>query len=161
MRITFTPQQYRDLVRLISIGAWIEESVRATRGESSLHVSSLEHLVYHASEHTDSAVHVVEDEGELVPHPSLESEVDALLDEYDEVTFAHTLAHRLAERDFFENASAFERVEAEQTGDLPDRAHDFCGAYHREIAEHGVSRLRVLTMATVDSSENEGQADST
>ena len=121
MRIELSSEQYADLLRLVSIGAWVEETVRTARSEPTEHVSDLEQHLFRAAEGTDAAVHVQKDEEELVPHESIEDDVDTLLDEYEENIFAQTLAHRLAERDFLENASEFERAEVEDRGDARTR----------------------------------------
>lgn len=145
MKIEFSKEQFRALVRLAMLGTNVETAVLEARGESFDHVYATEEYLLGKAQDFELDGMVVKSDGEFFPSQKLEAETERLMREYDDDTFWFKLETELGMRDFYETLS-FKDLRAIKEGQapLPDTVKEFYEKYADEFSRHRADRLRIV-----------------
>jgi hypothetical protein len=139
--LTLSENDYRRLLLLTRLGEWM---VNAVRKEADPAFEDAASAVYAAAKGTPAEAFVGFDAGSgtWIPSEALEKDAQALIDQYDEVTFWEELTARMTERDLM--ASHGERTGRGLRPEARERAaKPIAKAYTREFETYGIDRLGV------------------
>ena len=145
MKIEFTKEQYRALVKLVMLGTNVEATMLESRGESYDKVYDLEDYLLARVEKFELDAMAETEDGQIFPSRKLEKDVDRTMREYDDDTFWYKLETELGQRDFYETLS-FKDMRAIKEGEveMPESVTEFYEKYADEFDRHRVDRLRIV-----------------
>jgi hypothetical protein len=145
MKIEFTKDQYKSLIRLVMLGTNVETSVLESRGEPYEKIYDLEDYLLARVEKFELDVLVEKENDEIFPSKKLENDVDRIMREYDDDTFWFKLETELGQRDFYETLS-FKDMRSIKEGEapMPDGINEFYEKYADEFDCHRIDRLRIV-----------------
>ena len=139
--MTLSDGEFRRLLILTRLGEWM---VNAVRKESDPGYEDAASAFYAAAAGTPAEELVAFDrDGDLwVPSEALERDAQALIDQYDEVTFWEELTSRITERDLFEHYGE-RAVKSMRPQERLRAAKPIAKAYTQEFEQYGIDRLGV------------------
>ena len=145
MKIEFTKDQYKALIRLVMLGTNVETAVLESRGEPYEKVYDLEDYLLARVEKFELDALAEKEGDEIFPAKKLEDEIDRLMREYDDDTFWYKLETELGQRDFYETLS-FKDMRSIKEGEteMPESVIEFYEKYADEFDRHRVDRLRIV-----------------
>lgn len=155
IKIELTPQQFRDLLLLVSLGTFVKESVDDITGEDYTKTNqTLESLCRLAYEHgLNNLVEKFEDH--FVPTASLEKEEEAIIDMFTEDSFWEDLVLYLGRRDFLRSLTNKEIVKLAKVQWLPDKVRRFYRKWEEEFTKHGLARLDIVPNPDLDNKKGD------
>ena len=148
MQITFSKEQYENLVRLIYLGNWMVNAIHSgSKGDKQIEkYNAIEQLIFSSAKEA-GLERWVEYDGELKEFfPTRrfdeDKEINEYREEYNNHTFWEELFYNLVERDmtelygqdYVEKMSFKERIEKEEP---------FRRKYDKELEEYGIERLKI------------------
>jgi hypothetical protein len=148
MKIEFSKGQFRELIRLVMLGANVETSVLEEREEPYEHVYDLEEYLLSKADDFELDGMVEKKAGEFFPSKKLEADTERIMREYDDDTFWFKLETELGQRDFYETLS-FKELRAIKEGQvpMPDAVKELYEKYADEFDRYRISRLRIVAKA--------------
>ncbi|MBM4129207.1 MAG: hypothetical protein FJ243_03690 [Nitrospira sp.] len=143
MEITFTKEQYEDLLKLVYLGNWMVNAHRLSYEETD-QFNELESYIFSFAK--DAGLEFYSDYAEEFDtyYPTREFEEDTdiekYMDEYSEETFWDELIHALAGRDFIEKYG--ELVTRKMSPEEQfKKLQPFIDKYEEEFEKHGIDNL--------------------
>ena len=127
------------------LGSRVKEEVLEARGLPFVQALAMQEYLLSNVE-TFELDEMVEDvAGSFAPAEKVSSEIESMMNEYDEEAFWSELETRLGQRDFYATLDPAERKDLETEGDkwLPEEVHEYCEKYAQEFDTHGLDRLRI------------------
>jgi hypothetical protein len=151
MKIEFTKEQYKALIKLVMLGTNVESSVLEARGEDYEKVYDLEDYLLARAEKFELDTLIEKEAAEIFPSKKLEADVDRTMREYDDDTFWFKLETELGQRDLYETLS-FKDMRAIKEGErpMPDAVNEFYEKYADEFDRHRIDRLRIVPRTKKD-----------
>ena len=151
MKIDFTKEQFRSLIRLVMLGTNVETAVLEERGQPFDHVYALEDYLLDKAHDFELDAMVEKVDGEMFPSKKLEADTERIMREYDDDTFWFKLETELGQRDFYETLS-FKELRAIKEGQepMPETVKEFYEKYAEEFDHHRADRLRIVPKAKKD-----------
>lgn len=145
MKIDFTKEQYKLLIKLVMLGTNVEAAVLEAREEPYEKVYDLEDYLLARVDKFELDAMAEEEDGRIFPSRKLEKDVDRTMREYDDDTFWIKLETELGQRDFYETLS-FKEMRAIKEGEteLPDVVNEFYDKYADEFDRYKIDRLRIV-----------------
>ena len=142
MDVTFTEEQFRVLIELVSLGNWIANGPRSPEEQVKRYADLEEYIL--ATAYRSGFTDIVEFDREMnAYHPTggFEDSLQPYIEEYDEDNFWDELIYRLAHRDFV--AAYGKAIAAMTLGDRMEKEQPFLDKYFAEISERGIERLKL------------------
>jgi hypothetical protein len=151
VKIDFTKEQFRQLIRLVMLGTNVDTAVLEERGQPFDHVYALEDYLLDKAHDFELDGMVEKVDGEMFPSKKLEAETERIMREYDDDTFWFKLETELGQRDFYETLS-FKELRAIKEGQepMPEAVKEFYEKYAEEFSRHRADRLRIVTKEKKD-----------
>lgn len=145
MKIDFTKEQYKLLIKLVMLGTNVEAAVLEARELPYEKVYDLEDYLLARVDKFELDALAEEEDGRIFPSRKLEKEVDRTMREYDDDTFWLKLETELGQRDFYETLS-FKEMRAIKEGEteMPETVKEFYEKYADEFDRHKIDRLRIV-----------------
>lgn len=145
MKIDFTKEQYKLLIKLVMLGTNVEAAVLEAREQPYEKVYDLEDYLLARVDKFELDALAEEEDGTIFPSKKLEKDVDRTMREYDDDTFWLKLETELGQRDFYETLS-FKDMRAIKEGEteMPESVKDFYEKYADEFDRHKIDRLRIV-----------------
>ncbi len=145
MKIEFSKEQFRSLIRLVMLGTNVETAVLEDRAQPFDHIYDMEEYLLGKAHDFELDGMVEKTDGEFFPSEKLETETERLMREYDDDTFWFKLETELGMRDFYETLS-FKDLRAIKEGEtpVPDAVNEFYEKYADEFSRHRADRLRIV-----------------
>ncbi len=142
MTIECTPQEFENLVKLVSLGSWMVNGIRPEE-ERIAKFKDVEQAVY-AAAHDTGLSHLVEyseAKEKMIPTQSLETdkEIEACKEYYDSEIFWTELTQRLAMRDFLRDFG--HEVASMPLKEQAEKRHSIIERYVNEFEKNGVDNL--------------------
>jgi hypothetical protein len=132
MEVKLTPEQARDLLRLVYLGNWLANSQRVGNLDDPLieEFDKLQQQLFSKSE---------------IPEQTIERDtlVERLLDEYRDEVFSDELVERLAHRDF-ERLWSLCPDRDELSAEMRTEFEKIQKRYSDELEENGIDRLEIM-----------------
>lgn len=146
-KIELTKEQFEALLKLVYLGNWLANANRDGSNENP-HLEEyekIENYIFSFAEQFGLDEYVDEEEaekGKFYPTRLFEEETDVqkLIEEYDEETFWDELIDRLGDRDFFRHYSKDE-IQKMTRDERFEKLYEFIDKWADEINEHGIERL--------------------
>lgn len=144
MKIDFNKKQFKELLLLVSLGAYIKGGVEDQKGRHYDDNELTSYLLSHAEEMGLGNL-VEKFKGKLIQSDELSDEVEKMMENYDEEEFWQNLITNLGKRDFMREVSEEELAEIrkDKFGWLPKRIQDYYAKYEKEFEKYGVDRLEI------------------
>lgn len=140
--ISLDKKQYKELLVLLGLGAWVREKVFMADQKPLAAMDETLDIVFEAAKGTDAAEHVRVKDGFLDHSAWVEKEVGLVMDRFIDDEFWHELAVRLAQRDFLEDMSDEEEATLNKVGGrFAPRIDELFERYEDELDQHGIERL--------------------
>lgn len=148
MQITFSKEQYKNLVRLVYLGNWMINAIHSGgKGDKQIEkYNEIEQLIFSSAKEAglEHWVEYDEESKEFFPTRRFDEdkETNKYREEYNNHTFWEELFYNLVERDmtelygqdYVEKMSFKERIEKEEP---------FRRKYDKELEEYGIERLKI------------------
>ena len=148
-KIEFTKEQFKALLKLVYLGNWLANAQRDGSNENPNleEYEAIENYIFSFAKQFGLSEYVDDEEaakGKFYPTRFFEEETDVqkLIEEYDEETFWDELIDHLGDRDFYRHYSKDEIKKMTQE----KRFEKLCGFIDKwadEINEHGIERLKI------------------
>lgn len=149
MPIEFTKEQFEALLKLVYLGNWLANANRDGSAEDphKEEYEKLEDYIFSYAKQFGFGQYVENEEaekGKFYPTRIFEEKTDIqeLIDEYDEETFWDELIDRLGERDFERHYSKDEIQKMTQEERF-NKLYEFIDKWEEEINENGIERLEI------------------
>lgn len=157
MTITFTKEQFRELLLNVLIGIFLREAVAESEDEPFEHLRAIEgYLLTYAEENGMKELTDRTPEGTLLPAEEILDEEESVIDFYSDDAFWDELARRLGQRDFERTMTLRDRLYLKRHGGvLPERAFELYEKYDAEFENFGIDRLEINESASVLEEEPE------
>jgi len=144
MNITFTKEQYENLVKLIYLGNWMVNAIRID--DVIKKFEDVEQYIYsfHKDLGLERYVTYNQELGKFFPTNELEmeSDVEEYRDDYEDEVFWSEMTDRLARRDFIrEHGEAV--VRKMEPMERMKKEQPFIDKYDDEFCKHGIERLEI------------------
>jgi hypothetical protein len=138
-KIELTPEQYKNLLRLVYLGHWMSNS---HRDDPIIELDNVENLVYSFAKDfgCDEMVDCDNKFNRFYPSFELESEMDTYIQEYDDYTFWDELAWHLADRDFDKKFDPAQTL-VMTTDEILREKDAIVDKYYSEFDTNGVDNL--------------------
>ncbi len=145
MKIEFSKEQFKALVRLVMLGTNVETSVLEDRGQPFDHIYDTEDYLLTKVHDFELDGMVEKSESNFTASKKLEAETERIMREYDDDTFWFKLETELGMRDFYETLD-FKELRAIKEGQtpLPENVNEFYEKYADEFSRHRADRLRIV-----------------
>lgn len=151
MKIDLTKDQYRDLIVMSGISNFVlgilGESLPDTgyKKRSDAMEKLEEYLLEHAKDFDSMDLVQNVDGQNVLSESAYETDIVAVMDDYDENEFFEELASRLAKRDFRDDHTVEEiqKMAKKNDGYFGVELEEYEERYYEEFEEHGVDRLKV------------------
>jgi len=143
MKIEFTVDQFRQLLKFSYLGRWMITSHSEKPDQSLLDFD--QHILSQAKKMgINDLVEFDPNENSYSPSPELDEEMESIIREYDDFTFWDELAWQMAERDF---ARKFDHAQilCMTTDEIFREKNVLADKYFDEFSENGVENLKVST----------------
>jgi len=144
MNIHMNKEQYAVLIKIIYLGNWMINAIRAENQVKKYDEIESFILSFAKEAGMDTCVHY--DPQEKIFYPSEElaesPEIRKYIDEYDNDTFWSELIHRLARRDFIRSCGA-DAVMKMPVEERIEKEHPFTERYEKEFKKSGVDNLEI------------------
>ena len=140
MKIEFTKDQFKNLIKLIYLGNWM---INAFRTEDIVkEFEDLEGYIYSFAKEAGLDKYAIYDKEskKYYPTSALEEEVDQYIDEYKDETFWEELIYRLGGRDFVEKYGV-EAIKKMTWEERIKKEHPFIEKYADEFEKNGIANL--------------------
>ena len=149
-KIELTRQQFENLLKLVYLGNWMVNANRDGSSENP-HIEkyeAIEDYIFSFAEQFSCGEYVDGEEatkGKFYPTRLFEEETDVqkLIEEYDEETFWDELIDHLGERALFRRYSKDEIKNMSQDERF-EKLCEFIDKWADEINEHGIGRLKIV-----------------
>lgn len=144
MKIDLTKKQFKELLLLVSLGAYVKGAIEDMKGKYKGEDEIADYLLGCAKDFgLEDMAEIFE--GKLIQSDKFSEKVDKMMDEYEEDEFWHRLVMYLGKRDFFREVSEDElkEIRKDEFGWLPERIRDFYARYEKEFENNGIERLEV------------------
>ena len=141
MKISFTKDQFRDLLALTYLGEWVTNAYEKERKRFLL-ARTEQHLYQAAADH-GCGDWIERDAKQKLYRPTakMEKTLGPLIDIYDENAFWDFLAERLAERDLLA-ARGHDAVHEMSDKDYDEALQPYLDKWRAELDDHGLDRLK-------------------
>ncbi len=145
MKIDLTKEQLRELIKLVMLGANVEDTVAEMHGEPFSAAGPIEDLLLGLAADEGIETLAAREGGRPMPAKRLLGEIERIMREYDDDTFWWKLETELGLRDFYETLN-FKEMRAIKEGDqaMPEIVHEFYEKYADEFESYGADRLRIV-----------------
>ena len=141
VQINLTKEQHKALVELVYLGHWMATAIHEKPIKK---YDDVEQLVFSHAKRA-GLQNCVDYDDEMKMYFTLrkfeESELWPIKEDYDDYTFWDELAHRLADRDMFQQSGDLEIAKMPEK--LRKLRNSLIAKYEDESAEHGVDRLKI------------------
>ena len=148
-KIEFTKDQFKGLLKLVYLGNWLANAQRDGSNENPhlKEYEAIENYIFSFAKQFGLDEYVDDEEaarGKFYPTRMFEEETDIqkLIEEYDEETFWDELIDRLGDRDFFRHYSKDEIRKMTQEERF-EKLYEFIDKWADEIDERGIGRLKI------------------
>jgi hypothetical protein len=149
MQIELSKGQFENLLKLVYLGNWLANAHRNGRAEDPYkeEYNVIEDYIFSYAKQFGFNEYVDDEEavqGKFYPTRIFEEETDIqeLIDEYDEETFWDELIDRLGERDFHRHYSK-EEIQKMSRDERFGKLYEFIDKCADEINENGIERLEI------------------
>jgi hypothetical protein len=142
MQVTFTREQYENIVKLAYLGEWMANSIRSEDTINEFDEILTYLLSFAKDAGHDAYVQYDEDMKQYIPSEKLEDELHDYVEDYNTETFWEELVHRLAERDMIKQFGA-EAVQGMDFEERMDKEHPFLDTYYDEFEKKGIDTLEI------------------
>jgi hypothetical protein len=146
MKINFTKKQFEVLLKAVYMGNWMANAHRTGRKDDKRieKYEEVQRYLLSFAREIGLEKYVDDEDSEIYPSGELEeSEVDGLIDEYNEEEFWEELVDRFARRDFMRKYGA-EAISKMDTMERIKKDHPFLDEYHDEVYKYGIDRMEVV-----------------
>jgi len=142
MQVTFTNDQYKNLIKLAYLGEWMVNSVRFEDTLSEFDELFSYILSFAKDAGCPQDVQYDEEMKKYLPSEKFEDEVQPYVTGYNDETFWEELVRRLAERDLVRQYGSAE-VEKLDFEERMEKERPFLEKYYGEFEKTGVDRLEI------------------
>lgn len=142
MKIELTKKQFKELLLLVSLGAYVKGAVEDMKGKYKGEDEITGYLLGYAKNfELEDMTEIFE--GQLIQSDKFSEKVDKMMDEFEEDEFWHRLVMYLGKRDFFREVSKDElkEIKKDELGWLPEKIRDFYARYEKEFEKYGIERM--------------------
>ena len=146
MKINFTKKQFEVLLKAMYMGNWMANAHRTGRkgDERIKKYDELEKYLLSFAKEFGLEKYVDDEDDEIYPSGELEeSEVDGIIDEYNEREFWEELVDRFARRDFIRKYG-LEAIFKMDTMERIKKEHLLLNEYYDEVYKYGIDRMEVI-----------------
>ncbi|MCH7534660.1 MAG: hypothetical protein IH948_02760 [Bacteroidetes bacterium] len=136
--IEFTRKQYRTLLKLLYVGAWVSE---ASTVESDKDIKDVEQLIFSFTKDFDSEdwIEYANEFSQYFPTRQMEDSIHHIMDDYNDSTFWDELSQRLSEREFLkDNKRKLKNMTIEEQVVLRNK---YVNKYEKELEKNGLDNL--------------------
>ena len=149
-KIELTKEQFKALLKLVYLGNWLANAQRDGSNENP-HLEEyeeIENYIFSFAKRFGLRKYVDDEEaakGKFYPTRFFEegTDVQKLIEEYDEETFWDELIDRLGDRDFFRHYSKNE-IKKMTREERFEKFYKFIDKWEDEMHEHGIERLKII-----------------
>jgi len=148
-KIELTKEQFKALLKLVYLGNWLANANRDGSPENPRlkEYEAIENYIFSFAKEFGFGEYVDDEEAgksKFYPTRMFEEETDIqkLIEEYDEETFWDELIDRLGDRDFFRHYSKDEIKKMTQEERF-EKLYEFIDKWADEINERGIERLKI------------------
>lgn len=153
MNINFTKEQFEILLKLVYLGNWVANANRDGSRENPYKeeykekYEAIEDYIFSYAKQFGFDEYVDDEKaekGKFYPTRMFEEETDIqkLIEEYDEEIFWDELIDRLGNRDFYRYYSKDE-IQKMTQNERFEKVYEFIDKWTNEISENGIERLRI------------------
>lgn len=150
MQMELSKEQFKTLLKLVYLGNWLANASRDGRPENphKEEYETTEDYIFSFAKQFGFGEYVDDEEageGKFYPTRMFEEETDIqeLIDEYDEETFWDEIIDRLGERDFHRRYSKDE-IQKMSREERFKKLYEFIDKWADEIDENGIERLGII-----------------
>src|SRR3989344_1830579 len=148
-KIEFTKEQFKALLKLVYLGNWLANAQRDGSNENPNleEYEAIENYIFSFAKQFGLSEYVDDEEaakGKFYPTRVFEEETDIqkLIEEYDEEIFWDELIDRMGDRDFFRHYSKVEIQKMTQDERFKN-LYEFIDKWADEINKHGIERIKI------------------
>lgn len=145
MKINFTNQQFKTLVKMIYLGDWLANSIRVSGEEIEEYKDFEQYICSFASSYDlENLIEFSKEFDRYFSTAELEESPDILklIEEYDEEIFWQELMFRMARRDF-ERDYRKEEIEKMDWEESVKKEHPYIEKYGCEFEKYGIERMEI------------------
>ncbi|MEX0896353.1 MAG: hypothetical protein WDZ94_05495 [Patescibacteria group bacterium] len=147
-KIQLSQAQFFTLMKAVYLGNWMANAQRVE--DRFTDYEEIEDVIFSLAAEFDLGTYVShepEDGDTYYPTSEFEDEtdVDKIIEEYDEETFWTELAERLGERDFLEKYSA-EEIKAMSREERFEKRYELVDQVSEELNKYGLERVRIVKL---------------
>jgi hypothetical protein len=144
MNISFTPKQYRTLLKALFWAEWIKNAMATVPDKEGEELQELEQHLYSYTKQFQTTDWVSYDEKlkGYYPNRLMEDTLQSVIDEFEETSFWDELIHRMARKDTMRK---YGKENFKDVFDLMEKEHPFLEKYEKEFQENGIKNLKVIT----------------
>jgi len=135
MNISFTPKQYRTLLKALFWAEWIKNATVNIPDEEGRELQKLEQHIYAYTEQFQTTDWISYDEKLKGYYPTrlMEETLQSVIDNFEDISFWDELVHRMARKD---TINKYGRENLNEAFDMMEKEHPFLEKYEKEFQEN-------------------------
>lgn len=144
MNISFTPKQYRTLLKALFWADWMKNAIVNVPDKEGKELQELEQHIYAHTEQFQTTDWINYDEhlGGYFPTRLMEDILQPVIDDFEDLSFWDELVHRMARRDTIKK---YGLEQLQNPYNTIEKEHPFLEKYENEFHDNGLKNLKVVT----------------
>jgi len=146
MKIEFTKEQFKELLKVVCLGNWMANAFHDGSKEDPMDkkIEKIEDYIFSFAKEAGFSEYVDYDAEfkRYFPTNEMDELCQTYIEDYDEECFWDELFHRMADRDF-DRAYSFEEISKMEMKERFEKEEPFNKKWGDELYEHGIERLEV------------------